>query len=81
MAASCKRKRKEVGAKKCQKGPSDAKKKAVFTNDLGPYEMPKQLFLARSYLMVVSFGPPKMPKCLDIGMFGDEIWVKGVSKM
>ena len=58
-----------------------SKKMTLFNNDLPPYEMPKQLFLARSYLMVVSFGPPKMPKCLDIGMFGDQVWVKGVSKM
>ena len=43
--------------------------------------MPKQVFLARSELVVARFGPPKIPKCLENGLFWDQKWVKNGSKM
>ena len=39
--------------------------------------MPKQVFLARFELAVALFGPPKVPKCLENGLFG----TKNGSKM
>ena len=38
--------------------------------------MPKQVFLARFELVVARFGPPKIPKCLENGLFCDQTWVK-----
>ena len=43
--------------------------------------MPKQVFLARFELVVAHFGPPKIPKCLENGLFGDKKWVQNGSKM
>ena len=43
--------------------------------------MPKQVFLARFELVVACFGPPKIPKCLENGLFCDQKWVKNGSKM
>ena len=43
--------------------------------------MPKQVLFARFELMVAHFGPPKIPKCLENGSFGDQKWVKNGSKM
>ena len=43
--------------------------------------MPKQVFLARLELMVARFGPPKIPKCLENGLFCDQKWVTNGSKM
>ena len=41
----------------------------------------KQVFLARFELVVARFGPPKIPKCLENGLFWDKKWVKNGSKM
>ena len=43
--------------------------------------MPKQVFLARFELMVARFGPQKVPKCLENGLFWYKKWVKNGSKM
>ena len=43
--------------------------------------MPKQVFLARFELVVARFDPPKIPKCLENGLFWDQKWVKNGSKM
>ena len=43
-----------------------------FKNDLGPHGMPKQVFLARFELIVARCGPPKIPKCLEKGLFWDK---------
>ena len=39
-----------------------------------------QLFLDRFELVVAHFGPPKIPKCLENGLFWDQKWVKNGSK-
>ena len=43
--------------------------------------MPKQVFLARFELVVARFGPPKITKCLENGLFCDQKSVKNGSKM
>ena len=40
----------------------------------------KQVFLDRFELVVAHFGPPKILKCLENGLFGDQKWVKNGSK-
>ena len=52
-----------------------------FKKDPGPHGMPKQVFLAHFEVVVVRFGPPKIPKCLENGLFCDQKWVKNGSKM
>ena len=52
-----------------------------FRNDLGPHAMPKQVFLARFEPVMARFGPPKIPKCLENGLFWDKKWVQNGSKM
>ena len=47
-----------------------------FKSDPGQYGMPKQVFLARLELVVARFGPPKIPKCLENGLFWDKRWGK-----
>ena len=64
-----------------QQGPPSAKKNFFFKKDLRRHEMPKQVFLARFGLVVACFGPPKIPKCLENGLFRDKKWVKNGSKM
>ena len=66
-------------------------KKTFFKNDpgphgipkqvFGPHGIPKQVFLARVELVVARFGPPKIPECLENGLFSDKKWVKNGSKM
>ena len=46
-------------------------------NDPRPCATLKQVFLDRFELVVAHFGPPKIPKCLDNGLF----WDKNGSKM
>ena len=57
-----------MGAKMGQQGPR-VQKKTFFKNDPQPHGMPKQVFLGRSELVVARFGPPKIPKCLENGLF------------
>ena len=40
----------------------------------------KQVFLDRFELVVARLGPPKIPKCLENGLFWDQQWVKNGSK-
>ena len=54
---------------------------ALFKNDLGVHGMPKQVFLARLDLVVARFGPPRLPQCLENGLFSDKIFFKIGSKM
>ena len=51
-----------------------------FKNDPRSHGMPKQVFLARFELVVTHFGPPKIPKCLENGLFWDTKWVKNGSQ-
>ena len=62
-------------------GPPGGKKMTFFTNDPGPHGMPKQVLLARFELGVARCGPPKIPKCLENGLFCDQKWVQNGSKM
>ena len=48
--------------------------------DPGPFGNLKQVFLARFEHVVTRFGPWKIPKCLEIGPFGEQKWVKNGSK-
>ena len=38
--------------------------------------MPKQVFLAHFELVVARFSSPKLPKCLENGLFWDKKWSK-----
>ena len=49
-------------------------------NDLAPHGMPKQVFLACFELVLARFGPPKIPKCLENGVFCDQKLVNNGSK-
>ena len=51
-----------------------------FKNDPTRCVMLKQVFLDFCELVVAHFGPPKIPKCLEDGLFWDQKWVKNVSK-
>ena len=39
-----------------------------------------RVFLNRFLLVVADFGPPKIPKCLENGLFWDQQWVQNGSK-
>ena len=45
-------------------------------NDPRPCATLKQVFLDRFELVVAHFGTPKIPKCLEAGLFWDQKWVK-----
>ena len=49
-------------------------------NDPRPCATLKQVFLDHFELVVAHFGPPKIPKCLENGLFWDQKWVKNGSK-
>ena len=49
-------------------------------NDPRPCATLKQVLLDRFELVVAHFGPPKIPKCLENGLFWDQKWVKNESK-
>ena len=49
-------------------------------NDPIPRAKVKRVFLDRFELVVAHFGPPKIPKCLENGLFWDLKWVKNGSK-
>ena len=53
-----------------QQGPIGAK------NDPTPCVMLKQVFLDCFELVVAHFGPPKIPRCLENGLFWDQKWVQ-----
>ena len=45
-------------------------------NDPRPCATLKQVFLDRFELVVAHCGPPKIPKCLENGLFWDQKWSK-----
>ena len=59
---------------------SSGQKMGFFKNDPTPCVRLKQVFLERVELVVAHFGPPKIPKCLEIGVFWDQKWVENGSK-
>ena len=65
-----------MSAKMGKHGTSGAKKKTFFKNDGRPHGMRKQVFLACFELMVARFGPRRVPKCLENGLFWDKIGSK-----
>ena len=63
-----------------QKRVKNGSKRRFSKSDWGPFGKLKQVFLARFEPVVARFGPWKMPKCLEIRLFGDRKWVKNGSK-
>ena len=61
-------------------GSSRGKKMTFLKNDPRPCATLKEVFLDRFELVVAHFGPPKIPKCLENGLFWDQKWVKNGSK-
>ena len=57
-------------------GSSRGKKMTFLKNDPRPCVTLKQVFLDCFELVVAHFGPPKIPKCLENGLFWDPKWVK-----
>ena len=63
-----------------QQGPIVAKNWLFLKNDPRPCVMLKQVFLDCSEPVVAHFCPPKIPKCLENGLFWDQKGVKNGSK-
>ena len=63
-----------------QQGPQ-ATKMTFSKMILDHMDCQNKCFLARFELVVARFGPPRIPKCLENGLFCDEKWVKNGSKM
>ena len=61
-------------------GSNRGKNMTFLKNDPRPCVMLKQVFLDRFAPVVAHFGPPKIPKCLENGLFWDQKWVKNGSK-
>ena len=55
-------------------------KQHFFKSDPGPFGILKQVVLRRFEPLVTRFCPCKIPKCLEIGPFWDQKWVKNGSK-
>ena len=70
----------ENGPFQDQKWVKNGSKTRFSKSDPGPYGMLKQVFLAHFEPVVTHFGPWKIPKCLENGLFGDQKWVKNGSK-
>ena len=69
-----------VGANGGSTGVPGAKK-IIFSKVVPrPLGMLKQLFLARFEPVVTRFGPWKIPKCLENGLFWDQKWLQNGSK-
>ena len=49
-------------------------------NDPRPCATLKQVILDRFELVLANFGPPRIPKCHENGLFCDQKWVKNGSK-
>ena len=56
-------------------GSSRGIKMTFLKNDPRPCATLKQVFLDRFELVVAHFGPLKIPKCLENGLFWDQKWV------
>ena len=63
-----------------QQGRVGAKKVTFLKNDPTPCATLNQVFLDRFELVVAHFGPLKIPKCLENGLFWDQKLVKTGSK-
>ena len=61
-------------------GSSRGKTTTFLKNDPRPCATLKQVFLDGFELVVAHFGPPKIPKCLENGLFWDQKWVNNGSK-
>ena len=61
-------------------GSSRGKKMTFLKNDPRPFVTLKQVVLYCFELVVAHFGPPKIPKCLENGLFWNQNWVKNGSK-
>ena len=61
-------------------GSNRGKKMTFRKNDPRPSVMLKQVFLDCFEPLVAHFGPLKIPKCLENGLFWDHKWVKNGSK-
>ena len=61
-------------------GSSRGKEMTFLKNDPRPCATLQQVFLDRFELVVAHFGTPKIPKCLETGLFWDQKWVKNGSK-
>ena len=61
-------------------GSSRGKKMTFLKNDPRPCATLKQVFLDCFEVVVAHFGPRKIPKCLENGLFWDQKWVKNASK-
>ena len=59
-----------------QQGPKGVKNMTFRKNDPRPCATLKQVFLDCFELVVAHLGPPKIPKCLENGLFWDQKWVK-----
>ena len=68
------------GCPKGSIGSSRGKKITFHKNDPVPCATLKQVFLDGFELVVAHFGPPKIPKCRENGLFWDQKWVKNGSK-
>ena len=53
---------------------------SFLNDDPRSYVTLKQVFLDRFERVVADFGPLKIPKCLENGLFWDQKWVKNGSK-
>ena len=70
----------EIGPFHDQKCVKNGSKMRFPKNDLGPFGMLKQVFLAHFEPVATGFGSWKIPKCLENGPFWDQKWVKNGSK-
>ena len=63
-----------------QKWVKNGSKRRFSKNDPGPFMMLKQVVLAHFEPVATGFGSWKIPKCLEIGLFWDQKWVKNGSE-
>ena len=70
----------ENGPFQDQKWVKNGSKTRFSKSDPGPFGMLRQVVLAHFEPVVTRFGPWKIPKCLEIGLFWDQKWVKNGSK-
>ena len=61
-------------------GSNRVKKMTFLKNDPRPCATLKHVLLDYFELVVAHFGPPKIPKCLENGLFWDQKWVKNGSQ-
>ena len=71
---------KQVGAQMGHHGPIGAKNRLFSKNDPSLCVILRQVILDYFELVVAHFGPPKIPKCHENGLFWDQKWVKNGSK-